>query len=225
MLFLGRPLFLFGGASVSMSAALASAAPALLSRDREAATLFAGVPARFVLGVAPTSEFRGRPRPRFTGDDASGSLSGTVVVCVRVKRLAVGDCAFSSSLPGSAWTVTLIRQGLALPILGVFSTMALDGEENSNSETLDWRFCLLGEVVTSGFRGVALRVGFGLFSLKERASGSGLESEPRSKSSLMMGVRPRAAMAVLVVAECVGISGGSDGEDALCSRWNAGRQP
>jgi hypothetical protein len=54
--------------------------------------------------------------------------------------------------------------------------MAFDGDENSNSDTLDRRFCLLGEVVPSGFLGVALRVDFSLFSFSESASGSGLES-------------------------------------------------
>jgi hypothetical protein len=98
------------------------------------------------------------------------------VVCVLVKRSTVGDDAFSSSLPGSAWTVTLIRQGLALPTLGVFIIIALVGEENSNSDTFDRRFCLLGDVAPNGFLGVALRVDFGLFSLNDMASGSGLES-------------------------------------------------
>jgi hypothetical protein len=102
MLFLGRPLFLLGGASVSTSAPLASAAPALRSRDFDRGALLIGVPARLVLETTPVSDFRGRPRPRLTGDDASGSFSGMVVVCVLVKRSTVGDCAFSSSLPGSA---------------------------------------------------------------------------------------------------------------------------
>jgi hypothetical protein len=174
MLFLGRPLFLLGGASMSTSAALASTAPALRSRDFDRGALLIGVPARFVLETTPVSDFLGRPRPRLTGEDASGSFSGIVVVCVLVNRSTVGDCAFSSSLPGSAWTVTLIRQGLALPTLGVFMIIALVGDENSNSDTLDRRFCLLGDVEPSGLLGVALRVG--LLLLNEMASGSGLES-------------------------------------------------
>jgi hypothetical protein len=194
--FLGRPLLLLGGASVSTSAAFASVAPVLRSRDFDLAARFFGVPARLSLGVAPTSDFLGRPRPRLTGEDASGSFKGTVVVCVLVvTRLTLGDCAFSSSLPGSAWTVTLIRHGLALPILGVFITMALDGDENSNSETPPRRFCLLGDVEPSGFRGVALRADFALFSSKDMANGSGLESLLRTSKSLVTGERPRYAMA------------------------------
>lgn len=102
MLFLGRPLFLFGGASVSTSAALASAAPTLASRDFDLAARFTGVPARFGFDAAPTSDFLGRPRPRLTGDGASGSLRGIVVVCVLVTCLTLGESVFSSSLPGSA---------------------------------------------------------------------------------------------------------------------------
>jgi hypothetical protein len=161
---------------VSTSAALASAAPMLVSRDLDRAALLIGVPARLGFDAAAPPDFLGRPRPRLTGEDASGSLRGMVVVCVLSNRLMLGECAFSSSLPGSAWTVTLIRQGLALPILGVFRTMALDGDENSYSETLDLRFCLLGDVVTRAFRGAALRVDVALVSSKDMASGSGLES-------------------------------------------------
>lgn len=69
----------------------------------------------------------------------------------------------------------MIRHGLAPPVLGVFKIIALEGDKNSNSDTLDRRFCLLGDVETSAFLGVALRVDFGLFSLNERARGSGLE--------------------------------------------------
>jgi hypothetical protein len=192
-LFRGRPLFLFGGASVSTSAALDSAAPALASWDSDRAALLMGVPARLIFGVAPTSDFLGRPRPRLTRTWASGSLSGTVVVCVLVKRFTLGDLSFSS-LPGSAWTVTLMRHGLALPILGVFMIMALEGDENSNSDTLDPRFCLLGDVVISALRGVFLRGDFVVvFSVKEMASGSGLESGVRS-TSLIIRVRPRKAI-------------------------------
>jgi hypothetical protein len=112
-----------------------------------------------------------------TGDDnASGSFSVIVVVCVLVTRLTLGDPSFSSSLPGSAWTVTLMRHGLALPILGVFMTIAFDGDENSISDTLERRFCLLGEVETKAFLGLDLRVDLVLFWFMEIAKGSGLES-------------------------------------------------
>jgi hypothetical protein len=69
-----------------------------------------------------------------------------------------------------------MRHGLAPPTLGVFMTMAFDGDENSNSEMLERRFCLLGDVETSAFLGDDLRVDFGLFSSNDMASGSGLES-------------------------------------------------
>jgi hypothetical protein len=120
-------------------------------------------------------------------------LRGIVVVCVLVKRFTLGDLSFSS-LPGSAWTVTLMRHGLALPIRGVFMIMALEGDENSNSETLEPLFCLLGDVVISALRGVFLRGDFVVvFSVKEMASGSGLESGVRS-TSLIIRVRPRKAI-------------------------------
>jgi hypothetical protein len=63
---------------------------------------------------------------------------------------------------------------LVVTSLGVFMIIALVGDENSNSDTLDLRFCLLGDVDINGLLGVALRVG--LLLLKEMASGSGLES-------------------------------------------------
>lgn len=185
MLFLGRPLRFFGGTSVSTSAAFESAAPASASRDFDLAALLTGVPLRFT-GVAfrltfdatPMSDFLGLPRGRLTGEDASGSFNGTVVVLVRVTRLILGDCAFSSSVPGSASTVTLMRQGLAPLFRGVFMTSDLEGDENSNSDTLDPRFCLLGEVAANGVRRGALRDALGLLSmaLKEEANGSGLDS-------------------------------------------------
>jgi hypothetical protein len=161
---------------VSTSAALASVAPTLVPRDFDRGALLIGVPARLGFEAAAPSDFLGRPRPRLTGEDASGSFSGIVVVCVLSNRLTLGECAFSSSLPGSAWTVTLIRQGLALPILGVFKIIALDGDEKSYSETLDRRFCLPGDVEIKAFRGVALRVNCALFSSNDMANGSGLES-------------------------------------------------
>ena len=99
MLFLGRPRRLFGGTSVSTSAA-----PMLASRDLDLGAFLSGVLLRLVLALPPTwtSDFLGRPRGRLMGDGASGSLSGIVVVFVRVTRLIDGDCAFSSSVPGSA---------------------------------------------------------------------------------------------------------------------------
>lgn len=193
-LFLGRPLLLLGGASVSTSAALDSAPAAATSCELARAALLIGVPARLGFGVALTSDFRGRPRPRLMGAGASSSLRGTVVVCVLVTRLTLGECSFSS-LPGSAWTVTLMRHGLALPILGVFITMALDGDENSNSDTLEPRICLLGDVGVRALRGVFFRGDLVVASFSESASGSGLESDARSKSSLAMRVRPRSAIA------------------------------
>lgn len=171
-LFRGRPLRFLGGASVSTSAALPSAAPRLASRDF---ARFAGVPVRLGFAAVPASDFLGRPRPRFTGDDPSMSFSGTVVVVVLVTRSTLGDCAFSSSLPGSACTVTLMRHGLAPPILGVSTIIDFDGDENSNSDTLDRRFCLLGDVAVKGFLGVVLRGDLVMFSSKESANGSGLE--------------------------------------------------
>lgn len=59
--------------SVSMSAALDPAGPTLASRDFDLAIFLTGVPFRFgFAGVPPaTSDFLGRPRPRFIGDGAS----------------------------------------------------------------------------------------------------------------------------------------------------------
>jgi hypothetical protein len=108
--FLGRPLRFLGGTSVSTSAALDSPVFMFVSGDLDRAALLTGVPFRFGFGVAPTSDFLGRPRGRLTGDDASWSFNGTVVVFVLVTRFTDGDSAFTSSLPGSAWTVTVMRQ-------------------------------------------------------------------------------------------------------------------
>ena len=141
---------------MSISAAL-DPAPALFSRDLDLAARFMGVPLRLVFaGVLPAaSDFRGRPRPRFIGEGASWSFSGTVVVLVRVTFFSEGDMVFSPSLSGSACTVTLMRHGLAPPIRGVFMTMDFAGEAISNSCVLASLFCLLGEVVRGvccGFR-------------------------------------------------------------------------
>ena len=61
----------------------------------------AGVPLRLGRGVALASDFLGRPR-RLTGDVASASRRGTVVILVRVTFLTVGDIVLSASLSGSA---------------------------------------------------------------------------------------------------------------------------
>jgi hypothetical protein len=97
-----------------------------------------------------------------------------VVVLVLVTRLTDGDSAFSS-LPGSAWTVTLMRQGLAPAPLGVLITMDLDGEENIISDVSSFWLRLLGDVVRKGSFGVNFRAD-ALLPSKDRASGSGLES-------------------------------------------------
>jgi hypothetical protein len=93
-----------------------------------------------------------------------------------VTRLTDGDCdsAFSS-LPGSAWTVTLMRHGLAPPPLGVLMTMDFVGDENIISDVSSLFFCLLGDVALVACLGVNLRAE-ALLSLKDNANGSGLES-------------------------------------------------
>tara|TARA_R110002003_G_scaffold70_12_gene6432 strand:+ start:58366 stop:58536 length:171 start_codon:yes stop_codon:yes gene_type:complete len=55
-------------------------------------------------------------------------------------------------------------------------TIAFDGDENSISDTLERRFCLLGEVETKAFLGLDLRADLVLFWFMEIAKGSGLES-------------------------------------------------
>jgi hypothetical protein len=111
-----------------------------------------------------------------TGDDASWSFSGTVVVLVLVTRFTDGDSAFTSSLPGSAWTVTLMRQGLAPPARGVLMIIDLVGDENIISDASSLRFCLLGELPAIESLGKGFRRDDGMLPSKERASGSGLES-------------------------------------------------
>ena len=71
-----------------------------------------------------------------------------------------------------------MRHGLAPAARGVFSTIDLEGEDNSNSLTLCPRFCLLGELDASGCLvvRVAVRRAYGVFSLMEHDSGSGDES-------------------------------------------------
>jgi hypothetical protein len=59
---------------------------------------------------------------------------------------------------------------------GVFTTIDLDGDEKAISDTLDRRFRLPGDVEVKDFRGMAWRVGRAVFSSRERANGSGLES-------------------------------------------------
>jgi hypothetical protein len=139
-----------------MSAALDPAGPALVPRDLDLAALLTGVPFGLVLaGVLPAaSVFLGRPRPRLMGVGASWSFNGTVVVLVRVAFLIIGDMVFSPSLSGSACTVTLMRHGLAPPVLGVFMTIDLTGEESSNSCMVGLRFCFVGELVRDRARGV-----------------------------------------------------------------------
>jgi hypothetical protein len=97
-----------------------------------------------------------------------------VVVFVLVTRLTDGDSAFSS-LPGSAWTVTLMRQGLAPPPLGVLMTMDFEGDENIISDVSSFRLCLFGDVVRMGSFGVNFRAD-ALLSSNDKANGSGLES-------------------------------------------------
>jgi hypothetical protein len=147
-----------------------------VSLDLERAVLLTGVPFRLGFGVAPTSDFLGRPRGRLAGVGASWSFNGTVVVFVRVTRFTDGDSALSSSLPGSAWTVTLMRQGLAPPARGVLMIMDFEGDENILSDACSLRFCLAGELVLNGSFALVLRRDDALLSLKERANGSGLES-------------------------------------------------
>lgn len=143
MLFLGRPLFFLGEA-------LAGASVVTTSGASKTAFFRRGVPGRFAFGVVvvAASDFLGLPR-RFGGTAAPSSFNGTVVVVLRSKRLAVGDAMFSSeSSPGSAWTVTLMRQGLALPCLGVLSTSDFVGDVNCEmlSSICARRFCFEGEL-------------------------------------------------------------------------------
>lgn len=179
-LFLGRPLRFLGGTSVSTSAALESPPRTILLGELNSAGLLIGVPFLLGLGVNPVSDFLGRPRGRLTGDDASGSFSGTVVVFVLVTLFTDGDSAFSPS-SGSAWTVTLMRQGLAPLPRGVLMIIDLDGDEKTTSDVSSRRTCFLGEVIMMGFRGLDLRCDEVMFSSKEMASGSGLESLLRSE--------------------------------------------
>lgn len=160
---------------MSTSAALDPAAPTLASLDLGRAFL-SGVPFRFGLAVIPTLDFLGRPRGRFAGVCASGSFNGTVVVVVLVTRLTDGESAFSSSLPGSACTVTLMRHGLALPTLGVLIIMDFAGDDKSSPDKSSVLFCLLGELVLNGSRGAVVRLALAVFSFVEMANGSGLES-------------------------------------------------
>jgi hypothetical protein len=195
-LFLGRPLRLLGGASVSTSAALDSAGPKLTSLDFDLGAFLTGVPLRLGFAVVPTSDFLGRPRGRLAGVCASGSFSGTVVVFVLVTRCIDGE--FSSLLSGSACTVTLMRHGLAPPILGVFMIIDLAGDKKSSSAILDLRFCLLGEVAVSGSLKGAWRMALLLLLFVERANGSGLESQLRSLYAFAMALRPRDVILKLV---------------------------
>jgi len=175
MLFLGRPLRFFSGISVSTSAAFNATAPAPDPREFERIFL-CGAPFGFGLSSTLVSDFLGRPRGRLTGECESGSLRGTVVVLVRVTRLTDGDIVFSSSLPGSAWTVTLMRQGLAPVARGVLRTIDLAGDSKPNSDMFMVRFCLLGDFLVRGVWPAALRVSLVVLSSADMASGSGLES-------------------------------------------------
>jgi hypothetical protein len=69
-----------------------------------------------------------------------------------------------------------MRQGLAPPARGVLMIIDLDGDENISSDVSSLRLCLLGELVVRGCCAMVLRGDDALLSLKERASGSGLES-------------------------------------------------
>jgi hypothetical protein len=172
-----------------------------------------GVPLRFCFAPGVSSDLRGRPGPRLTGEDASESFSGIVLVVVRVICWIMGDVPFSSEpLPGSASSVTLMRHGLAPPARPVFITIDLDGDFDGDlsshfgSDTLARRFCLLGEL---DVRGVLLAravlpwaVSFAL--LTDALSGSGEESgKLLSKSPLTMLARPRGAIASLCRAVVV----------------------
>lgn len=99
------------------------------------------------------------------------------MVLVRVAFLTVGDMVFSPSLSGSACTVTLMRHGLASPILGVFITIDFAGDDISNSCMFSLRFCLFGEFVRERARGVCcgFRVDVIVFSCADMARGSGDE--------------------------------------------------
>ena len=108
-------------------------------------------------------------------------------------RLTEGERVFSSSLPGSASTVTLIRHGLALPTRGVFMTRERAGDCKSSVEAFGLRFCLLGELAARGSLCVIRRLALAVFSLADRASGSGLESK-RSAIPAVVLCRPRDAM-------------------------------
>lgn len=185
MLFLGRPLR-FGGIEPFISSKMfeCTVASRDLGADRGVAFL-TGVALRFDFALA-ASDFRGLPR-RLTGDDASGSFNGTVVV--RVTCWTVGELAFSSPRFGSACTVTLMRHGLAPLPRGVFITMDLEGDTISKLPIDCPRFCLLGELDASGclvVRVAERREGVA-FSMSERDSGSGDDSAeyvPKSSSSM-----------------------------------------
>jgi hypothetical protein len=148
--------------------------------DADGFRFLTGVGGLRTFALAPTSDFLGLPL-LLTGDESSSPLfNGTVVVFLRSTCLTVGDAMFSSPLPGSASTVTLMRQGLASPALPVFRIMDLDGDENcciTCSEMDLWRLCLLGEDVTKGdFDARAATRVLSLFDVKEACSGSGDES-------------------------------------------------
>jgi hypothetical protein len=70
-----------------------------------------------------------------------------------------------------------MRHGLASPLLGVFMTMDLAGEEISNSCMLILRSCLFGDLVRDRARGVCcgFRVDVVVFSCADMARGSGDE--------------------------------------------------
>ena len=69
-----------------------------------------------------------------------------------------------------------MRQGLAPPARGVLIIIDFEGDENIISDVSRLRLCLVGEFAVECCFAMVLRCDDALLSLKERASGSGLES-------------------------------------------------
>lgn len=90
-----------------------------------------GIDFVWMLETGVESDFRGLPL-LLTGEEPSASFNGTEVVCeiMRVDRLEVGELIEFSSCesPGSASTVTLIRQGEPSLPFGVVIVMLFEGD-------------------------------------------------------------------------------------------------